>query len=108
MSLNSKEDQTDKKALQTKEKVNRQTEQGTEKLERSEKTEKARKEKKKNRRERWGQQEGSTPASGTNTTSAKKKDSQTCSRPRQDLSQITCYNCDKKGYHAYKYPEPKK
>ncbi len=51
MSLNSKDNQTDKKALQAKKKANPQTEQGTEKPEKSEKTEKtekARKEKKKN------------------------------------------------------------
>ncbi len=55
MSLNFRDKQTDKKALQAKEKANPQTEQETEKPEKSEKTEKARKEKKKNHRERRGQ-----------------------------------------------------
>ncbi len=52
MSFNSRDNQTNKKALQAKEKANSQTKQGTEKPEKSEKTEKARKEKKMNRRER--------------------------------------------------------
>ncbi len=45
MSINSGDNQTDKKALQAKEKTNFETKQGTEKPEKSEKTEKARKKK---------------------------------------------------------------
>ena len=45
-----------------------------------------------------------TPASGVNAidTSGGK------ARKKKDLSQITCYNCDKKGYYSTKYPEPPK
>ncbi len=55
MSLNSKDNQTNKKVLQAKEKTNFQIEQGLEKPEKSEKTKKARKEKKKNWKDRRGQ-----------------------------------------------------
>ncbi len=108
MSLNFKNDQTDKKVLQAKEKANSQTKQEIKKLERSEKTEKARKEKRKNQKERQGQREGSTPASRINTTLAEKKNGQNHSRPRQDLSQMTCYNCNKHDYYVYNCPELKK
>ncbi len=54
MSVNSRDNQTDKKALQTKKKTNPQAKQWTEKPEKSKKTEKARNEKKKNQKERGG------------------------------------------------------
>ena len=109
MSLNLRDNQTDKKALQAKEKASSQVEQATEKPKRSEKSKKARKEEKKNQKGRQEQREGSTPASGTNATlKGKKKNSQNCSWQAKDLRQIICYNCDKKSYYAYRYPKPKK
>ncbi len=45
---------------------------------------------------------------GTNTTLAEKKNGQSCSRQRPDLSQIIYYNFDKKGYYAHKYRKSKK
>ena len=68
-----RDNQTNKKALQAKEKARPQAEQATEKPERSKKSEKARKKKKKNQRNRQEQREGSTPVSGTNAVSIGKK-----------------------------------
>ena len=64
----------------------------------------ARKEKKKKDKRHWGRksQEGSTPATGVNNTSAGG------SRPQKDVSQVTCFNCNKKGHYSNKCPEPPK
>ena len=85
----------------------------------SEAAEKARKEKRKNwqqkqreRREASANPEGN-PATGSNTTGGKKKAGQNRGQKRgqnQDLSQVTCWNCDKKGHYATnctKLPKPK-
>ena len=45
-----------------------------------------------------------TTATGGNTTN----NSAGGSRPQKDVSQITCYNCNKKGHYATKCPEPPK
>ncbi len=78
-------------------------------------TYKARKEKKKDRqncgrergRERKGQ-EGSTPATGVNTldTSNGGGRNRNSNRPPKDQSQVTCWNCDQKGYYASKCLQP--
>ncbi len=74
--------------------------------------EKARNEKKKNwyRKERERKEAGAnsegTPATGSNATGGKKKVGQNRgqnngqNRSQQDLSQITCWNCDKKSHDA--------
>ncbi len=74
--------------------------------------EKTRKEKKKNwhRKERERKEAGAnsegTPAQGSNATGGKKKASQNReqnkgqNRSQQDLRQITCWKCDKKGHYA--------
>ncbi len=108
ISLNSRDEQPEKaqqksgaisqgqapdKAL---DKVN-QAEQGNEAFE------KARKDKKqKSHQAKRDRQEDSNPASGTNTTSAKKKTGQ-----KRDISEIIYYNCNKKGHYASNFTEPK-
>ncbi len=62
-------------------------------------SEKVRKDKKrKSHRAKRDQREDSTPTSGTNNTPAKKKTGQ-----KRDISEITCYNCNKKGHYASDY-----
>ena len=73
-------------------------------------SEKARKEKKKNDRKHRrscrsdNESPRATTATGDNTTN----NSAGGSRPQKDVSQITCYNCNKKGHYATKCPEPPK
>lgn len=70
----------------------------------SEASEKARKEKKKkaNRERRGrGRREGSTPATGSNTEN-------TAGKKNRDLSQVTCYACNKKGHYAKDCTKPPK
>ena len=82
--------------------------------------EKGQKEKKKNwhRKERKKKEAGAnsegTLATGSNATGGKKKAGQNRgqkmgqNRSQQDLSQITCWNCDKKGHYATDCKEPPK
>ncbi len=66
-------------------------------------SEKARKDKKrKSHQAKRDRREDSTLASGTNTTPAKKKTGQ-----KRDISEITSYNCNKKGHYASDYTESK-
>ena len=65
-----------------------------------------RKEKKRTQRCREAEQggKGSTPVTGVDASSTAGR-----TRPRRkNLSQITCYKCNKKGHYATKYPEPKR
>ncbi len=76
--------------------------------------EKARKEKKRRGHQRkWDRREerdGSPVAMGANATQAiegqkkKRRDSQ---GPKRDISEITCYNCNKKGHYSRNCTEPK-
>ena len=77
----------------------------------SESSEKAWKQKKKKQRQKdWKRQKNSTPATGVNAplTSElyQKKKYQDClDRASRDTSQIKCYNSQKLGHYANKYPE---
>ncbi len=67
-------------------------------------SEKARKEKKKKafrKRRGKGRREGSAPATGSNAES-------TVGKKNRDLSQVTCYTCNKKGYYSRDCTEPPK
>ena len=77
----------------------------------TETSEQARKEKKKKDRRYCGRKpQDSTPATGVNSTNTSGGHSSGSGRsqPQKDLSQINCYNCNKKGHYATKYPEPPK
>ena len=52
-----------------------------------------------NRKREWNKQ---TSATGDNTKALKKK------KKRRDSSEVTCFNCDKKGYHASHCTKPPK
>ncbi len=102
MSLNSRDNQTDKKALQAKDKAN-SAKQGSKAEKSSNKT--GTETKKKGYQ---GRHKKPNPATGANTAPAatggekkkkKKKD--------QDVSEITSYSCNKKGYYASNYTKPK-
>ena len=62
---------------------------------------KARKEKKKKYHQEHKNDSG-TPATGVNA------DNVASGRAPKELSHITCFNCDKKGHYADKYPERRK
>ena len=70
-------------------------------------SDKARKDKKKkqHRDKRDSRESRDTPASGFNVTEVGEKKRR---RKRKDPSEITCYNCNKPGHYANKYPEPRK
>ena len=77
----------------------------------TETSEQARKEKKKKDRRYCGRKpQDSTPATGVNSTNTSGGHSSGSGRsqPQKDLSQINCYNCNKKGHYATKCPEPPK
>ena len=64
----------------------------------------ARKVKKKKDKQHWGRkpQESSTPATGVNNTFV------AGSQTQKDVSQVICFNCNKKGHYSNKYPKPLK
>ena len=67
--------------------------------------------KKKEKRERRNRERGpqnSTPTTGANSTSPGKEKSKRNGSNRRDPSQITCWNCSKKGHYADKCPKPPK
>lgn len=57
------------------------------------------------RKDKKNEDKDATPATGANTINTvgdqKKK-----KRPTPNASNITWYNCDKKGHYANKYPKP--
>ena len=74
-------------------------------------SEQAQKRKKKKDRRYYGQKlQDSTPATGVNLTNTLGGDSSGSERsqPQKNLSQITCYNCNKNGHYVTKCPEPPK
>ena len=54
------------------------------------------------RREHTGERKEQTPATNVNTTDVSKK-----KKKRRDVSEITCFNCDKKGHFASNCTKPK-
>ena len=54
------------------------------------------------RRKHTGERKEQTPATNINTTNVSKK-----KKKRRDISEITCFNCDKKGHFASDCTEPK-
>ena len=76
----------------------------------SEKARKDKKQKSHRSKQDLDQREGSTPASGTNTTPTKKKAGQNQGQTRnqnQDVSEVTCYNYNKKDHYSSNSPKPK-
>ena len=74
-------------------------------------SEKAQKKKKKNDRQNKRDcraREGSTPATGVNTTDADNRKKKRNSCNRRDPSEVVCYNCNKKGHYLNKCPKPPK
>ena len=71
----------------------------------SEPSDKARKEKKKNqykdKKDSRENKDSSTPATRVNKAEVD-------GRKKKDISEVTYYNCNKKGHFAMKYPEPRK
>ena len=77
----------------------------------AETSEKAWKEKKKNdcqNKKDCRAREGSTPATGVNTTDADDSKKKRSGSNRRDPSEVVCYNCNKKGHYSNKCPEPPK
>ena len=66
------------------------------------------KKEKRERRNREREPQNSTPTTRANSTSTGKEKSKRNGSNRRDPSQITCWNCSKKGYYADKYPKPPK
>ncbi len=108
MSLNSRDNQPEKAqqksgAVSQGQAPDKTPDKASQAEQRNEAFEKARKNKKrKSHRAKRDQQEDSIPASGTNTTPAKKTTGQ-----KRDISEITCYNCNKKGHYTFNCTEPK-
>ena len=54
--------------------------------------------------------QGSTPATGVNTTKTPARNDcgrdQPARREDKNINRTTCYNCNKKGYFANQYPSP--
>ncbi len=103
ISLNSRDDQTDKKVPQAKDKAN-PVKQGSESEKSSEKAKKEKKKKgRQGRREKPNLATGAdaAPATATGGEGQKKK-----KKPR-DISEITYYSCNKKGYYASNCTKPK-
>ncbi len=104
MSLNARDDQADKtKATSPQTKASPPTSYQSEVTKKAK--EKARKEKKRRRhqgkRDRQERRDGSPAATGANATQAtegQKKKRRDGQGPKRDISEITCYNCNKKGY----------
>ena len=67
----------------------------------SEPSDKARKNKKK--KQHKDKRDSTNLSTGVNTAEVGDK-----SRRKKDVSEITCYNCNKKGHYVTKCPEPRK
>ncbi len=113
ISLNARDDQAEKTtATSPKAKASPPASDQSEVTEKAK--EKARKEKKRRghqgKRDRQEGQDGSPVATGANTTQAtegQKKKRRDGQGPKRDISEITCYNCNKKGHYSRDCTEPK-
>ena len=69
------------------------------------------KEKKKKDKQYWGQNpQDSTTATGVNLTNTLGGylSGSGGSRPQKNISQVTCFNCNKKRHYSNKFPKPSK
>lgn len=108
MSLNSKDDHTDKKALQPKTNLTKQSPKTKKVVDKKE----VKKEWKKKWKKEWSKKNSreNSPAppaaSGSNATKA--IDSQKKKKKARDTTKVICYNCNKKAHYANKYLKLKK